>query len=48
MLGPFPDKNLSMLHVAADPAFLYTDQGVTYTGTKYPLHMQEEPLPLLY
>lgn len=47
MLGPFPHKNLSMLHVAADPAFLYTDQGVAYTGTKSLLHMQEEPVPLL-
>lgn len=29
-LGPFPDKNLCMLHVATDPVFLHTDQGITW------------------
>lgn len=48
MLELFPDKNLCMLHVATDPAFLHIGQGVTYTGTKSPLRVQEGPVPLLY
>lgn len=47
VLRPFLDKNLCMLHVATDPVFLHSDQGVTCTGIKSPLHVQEGPVPLL-